>query len=140
GGPDPQLDAAVRALARAPAPPASSTAASGLTAAMLAGLLARYALPASAIPTNDRLTQAADGGAFEQSEPDEAIDAGARDPIALLATVKGRGWLGRYVHRYTAPGKLAPYVSIAVDLYRTAAGARVALATNDFPATQQVVS
>lgn len=137
-GRDPQLEAAVAALANAPSPPAGLMDPPALSPAELDQLLAG-ALPASAeMPTNDRLSTTNLWQRLDYIHPNELIDQnlGAPDPIALQQTMRSRGYEGGVFASYgSKPGDL-PAVSINADLYATAEGAHAAVSTNDLPAIQ----
>lgn len=137
-GHDPQLDAAVAALANAPTPPAGTPATAAVSSADLDRLLAG-ALPGSGeMPTNDRFTVTNRWQRLDYTHPNELIDqnGGAPDPIALQQTMRGRGYQGSVFASYGAsPGDL-PSVSINADLYATADGAHGAASTNDLPQLQ----
>jgi carboxyl-terminal processing protease len=137
-GNDPQLQAAVQALAQAPVPPAPE-AASSTTKQQLVNLLSGYMPPAAQIPTNSRLTSAVDTEALALNEPNEWLDAfgfGGRDPHAGQATLARRSWLGSYDQNYSPAPLVPPTVSVDIDLYATDTGAEDALTTNDFPDEQ----
>jgi carboxyl-terminal processing protease len=134
-GRDPQLEAAVQALAQAPSPPVASVSVAALTSAELDQLL-EPVLPASgAIPTNDRLRVSNRWQRLDFMHPNELIDqnGGAPDPVALQQALRSRGYEGSVLASYGAtPGDL-PTVSVDVDadLYATVEGAHTAVSTND---------
>lgn len=137
-GRDPQVDAAVAALANAPAPPPTGAPQTPVSTAQLDQLLAA-ALPESTdMPTNDRLTAANLWQRLDYTHPNEAIDqnGGSSDPVALQQTFRARGYQGTVMASYgTQPGSL-PTVSVNVDLYSSLDGAHSALTTNDLPQLQ----
>ncbi|MGI9149760.1 MAG: S41 family peptidase [Chloroflexota bacterium] len=141
-GHDPQLDAAVSALANAPAPAGVSSSSPAISSVELDRLLAG-ALPASGdVPTNDRLTATDQWQRLDFLHPNELIDqnGGAADPVALQQVVRARGYLGSVLATYGGtPGNL-PAVSVDVDLYATTDGAHAALSTNDQPALQDATA
>jgi carboxyl-terminal processing protease len=137
-GTDPQLDAAVGALASAPAPPAVTPMAPAVSSADLDRLLASALPEGSDLPTNDRFTTNTLWQRLDYTHPNEAIDqnGGAPDPIALQQTMIGRGYQGSVMASYGAtPGDL-PTVSVNIDLYASADGAHAATSTNDLPQMQ----
>jgi carboxyl-terminal processing protease len=137
-GRDPQLDAAVAALASAPPPPTDLPPAPLMSSAELDAELSGV-LPASGdLPTNDRLTATNRWQRMNFVHPNEVIDqnGGAPDPVALQQTMRSRGYEGSVFASYGGtPGDL-PVVTIDVDLYATADGAHAAVSTNDVPALQ----
>ena len=140
-GHDPQLEAAVTALANAPAPPSGTAPAPAIGPADLDRLL-EAALPISAeMPTNDRLKSTNRWQRLDYIHPNELIDqnGGAPDPIALQQAMWARGYQGSVFASYGAsPGDL-PTVSVNADMYATADGAHTAVSTNDLPALQVVI-
>src|SRR5438132_1021990 len=140
-GYDPQLDAAVAALANAPTPPASTAAAPAISPAELDRLL-EAALPVSGeMSTNDRFSTTNRWQRLDYIHPNELIDqnGGAPDPIALQQTMRVRGYEGSVFASYgSTPGDL-PTVSVNADLYATADGAHAAASTNDLPALQLLI-
>lgn len=140
-GRDPQLEAAVAALASAPAPPALQTTLGPLSADQLESLLAA-GLPADGSPpTNDRLTRTSRWQRMDLLHPNQLIDenGGAPDPIALQQTLRARGYQGSVLATYgNTPGDL-PSVSVDLDLYATADGAHAAAASDDLPQLLQPV-
>ena len=137
-GHDPQLDAAVAALAKAPAPPTSTAAVPAISPAELDRLL-EAALPVSGeMSTNDRFSANNRWQRLDYIHPNELIDqnGGAPDPIALQQAMRARGYEGSVFASYgSTPGDL-PTVSVNADLYATADGAHTAASTNDLPALQ----
>jgi hypothetical protein len=88
--------------------------------------------------TNDRLKVTDRWQRLDYIHPNELIDqnGGAPDPIALQQAMRARGYQGSVFASYgAAPGDL-PTVSINADLYATAAGAHLAVSTNDLPVLQ----
>jgi carboxyl-terminal processing protease len=135
-GADPQIDAAVAALANAPPPPPVQTTLGPVSSSQLDGLL-EAALPAElSMPTNDRLTRATRWQRMDFVHPNQVIDqnGGAPDPLALQQTIRARGYQGSVVATYgSGPGDL-PAVSVEVDLYAAPEGAHAAASSNDAPA------
>jgi carboxyl-terminal processing protease len=135
-GQDPQLAAAIAALANAPAPPTVVAGTTGVSPADLDRLL-ESVLPASTdVPSNDRLTATNRWQRLDYIHPNELIDqnGGAPDPIALQRTLRERGYQGSVMASYgSSPGNL-PTVSVNADLYANADGAHSAVSTDDLPA------
>jgi carboxyl-terminal processing protease len=134
-GNDPQLEAAVAALAQAPAPPAFNSTTTGFSTQQLTDMLAPYMPAASQIPVNDRISGPRRSGAFAANHVNEAIGLSARDPLALQQVLRRRGWLGSYGQSYDASISGAS-VGVGIDVYATPEGAADALATNDTPDVQ----
>ena len=137
-GHDPQVDAAVAALANAPAPPPIGAPTPPVAPAELDQLLAQALPESSDMPTNDRLTVANRWQRLDYTHPNEAIDqnGGSPDPVALQQTFRTRGYQGTVMATYGAqPGSL-PSVSVNVDLYDSPDGAHSAVTTNDLPQLQ----
>lgn len=137
-GHDPQLDAAVAALDQAP-PPAAFHSSTLLATDQVHALLSGLAPDPSLIPTNSRLTTVQAVGDRDLNHPDEYIGLGSRDPLALLATVRARGWEGERLQIYAPDAFRGPRVYLTIDAYASAAGAANAVATNDFPDLQQPI-
>ncbi len=137
-GNDPQLDAAVGALATAPAPPANTAPAPAISPAALDQLL-EAALPVSGeMSTNDRFATTNRWQRLDYIHPNELIDqnGGAPDPLALQQALRTRGYEGSVFASYgSTPGDL-PTVSVNADLYATPDGAHSAASSNDLPALQ----
>lgn len=140
-GRDPQLEAAVRALATAPTPPASRPLATGMTPADIVTLLRPYMPSAARIPTTDRLPTANRLSERQFTYTSQWINyiGPPHDPLTLRQTVRARGWLGSQVQEYGAELLVPPGISVIADLYSGEAGAREAAATNDFPDLQEPV-
>jgi carboxyl-terminal processing protease len=137
-GRDQQLDAAVAALANAPAPPPSTSSAPAVSPAELERLL-EAALPGSGeLPTNDRFSTTNRWQRLDYIHPNELIDqnGGAPDPIALQQAMRARGYEGSVFASYGSTAGDLPTVSVNADLYATADGAHAAASTNDLPALQ----
>jgi C-terminal peptidase prc len=138
-GHDPQLDAAIAALANAPSPPTAIPAAPALDSSGLDRLLAA-ALPGSGeLPTNDRLMVTDRWQRLDYTHPNELIDqnGGAPDPVALQQLMRSRGYQGSVTASYGAsPGDL-PTVNVDLDIYGDVAGAHAATSTNDLTQIQQ---
>jgi carboxyl-terminal processing protease len=137
-GRDPQINAAVDALGRAPAPPVLAPPPPAVSAADLDRLLEGALPDPGEIPANDRLTSNARWQRLDYLHPNEVIDqnGGAPDPIALQQTLRSRGYEGTVMASYGGkPGDL-PSVSVNADLYASEDGARDAVATNDMPELQ----
>lgn len=138
-GRDPQLDAAVAALDRAPAPPAFDSMPFGGSEAATHARLARFMPGPSAIPTNDRLTRVERVGERDLIHPNQIVDSLSRDPIALRQALRDRGWLGAHSEEFAAEVFGAPFVDVTVEQYATAAGAADALTADDAPELEQIV-
>ncbi len=137
-GRDPQIEAAITALASAPTPPSVSPQAPPVSATELDQLLAGILPNAQEVPTNDRLTATPIWQRLDYTHPNEVIDqnGGASDPLALQQALISRGYEGSVMASYGAmPGDL-PTVSVNVDLYATAAGAHQAAISDDLPQIQ----
>jgi carboxyl-terminal processing protease len=137
-GRDPQLDAAINALASAPPPPNVSPLQPAVSPSDLDQFLGGALPNTSEVPTNDRLTNAARWQRLDYTHPNEVIDqnGGAPDPVALQQTMLSRGYQGTVMASYgSAPGDL-PTVSVNVDVYADSDGAHAALSTNDLPQMQ----
>lgn len=136
-GRDPQLVAAAAALAQAPAPSAYDSTPTDLRASDLEASYAGLLPAASQIPTNDRLTEVVATNRLDLTHPNEWIDAngGARDPLALQAAQRARGYQGSIEQAYGLGPEQQPYVTVSIDVYATPHGAAQAVETNDFPDT-----
>jgi C-terminal peptidase prc len=140
-GHDPQLEAAIAALASAPPAPLISVPTPAISPAELDQLLAPVLPGSGEVPTNDRLTQTDRWQRLDYIHPNELIDqnGGAPDPVSLQQTLFARGYRGTVVASYGAtPGDL-PTVSVGADLYATAEGAHAAVTTNDLPELQRPI-
>jgi carboxyl-terminal processing protease len=138
-GRDPQLDAAIGALASAPAPPTTAPLPAAVTPADLDRLLGGALPDGPELPTNDRLTTVMRWQRLDYTHPNEVIDqnGGSPDPLALQQTMLSRGYQGTVMASYGAtPGDL-PTLSINADLYASNDGAHAAVSTNDLPQMQQ---
>jgi hypothetical protein len=140
-GRDPQLEAAVAALANAQPPGPMTLTPAPIDPADL-DLLLSQALPAAGeLPTNDRLTMTDRWQRLDYTHPNELIDqnGGAADPVGLQQTMRGRGYQGTVMASYGArPGDL-PTVSVNADIYASVDGAHSAATTNDLPDLQQSI-
>ncbi len=137
-GHDPQIDAAISALASAPPPPSVSAPPPALSQADLDQLLGGVLPDGPDLPTNERLTQTGRWQRLDYTHPNEAIDqnGGSPDPLLLQQTMEARGYQGTVMATYGGtPGDL-PAVSVNVDVYATAAGAHAAASTDDLPEIQ----
>lgn len=137
-GRDPQIDAAINALASAPVPPVANTSPPAVSSSDLDQLLAGALPDSQQLPTNDRLTTTQRWQRLDYVHPNELIDqnGGAPDPLALQQTIKSRGYQGSVTAAYgSTPGNL-PTIGVNVDLYATAEGAHAATVTNDLPQIQ----
>jgi carboxyl-terminal processing protease len=137
-GRDPQLEAAINALASAPPPPTASPLQAAVSPSDLDQLLGGALPNSSEVPTNDRLTNAARWQRLDYTHPNEVIDqnGGAPEPVALQQTMLSRGYQGTVMASYgSAPGDL-PTVSVNVDVYADSDGAHAAASTNDLPQMQ----
>jgi hypothetical protein len=138
-GRDPQLDAAIVALASAPTPPVVAVSPPTLSPADLDALLAG-ALPASGdLPTNDRLAVTDRWQRLDYTHPNELIDqnGGSADPLALQQAMRSRGYEGSVTASYGAAAGDLPTVNVDVDIYGTVDGAHSAASTNDLTHVQQ---
>jgi carboxyl-terminal processing protease len=134
-GRDPQLDAAVAALASAPPPPSIPVTPSPITADRLDALLESVLPPSSDLPRNDRFQTTNRWQRLDYLHPNELIDqnGGSPDPVALQQTMRTRGYQGSVMASYgSAPGNL-PTLTVNADLYAAATGAQSAVSTNDLP-------
>lgn len=130
---DPQLDAAVAALASAPPPPAFQATPTRLPQPALHSLIGGYA------PNPIKLD--VEGGpvslqrvlVVDQSHPNQVVGSGTRDPLGVQRALRERGWLGRQVVYYLVDVKGSRGLQLAFDLYESADGATAALPANDFP-------
>ncbi len=139
-GRDPQLDAAIAALARAPTPPAFASTASSASPARLLELFGRYLPEPGTLPTSARLTTVTRTGTRVLTHPNQSFSFGARDPLARRETMRQRGWLGSVSRGYGAgPGRL-PSVTVRITWFATAGGATEALAENDAPEFQETIA
>ena len=137
-GRDPQLDAALTALASAPAPPTATPLPAAVSTADLDRLLASALPDGPDLPTNDRFTKNARWQRLDYTHPNELIDqnGGSPDPVALQQTMLARAYQGTVMASYgSAPGDL-PTVSVNVDVYASSEGAHAAVSTNDLPQMQ----
>jgi carboxyl-terminal processing protease len=137
-GRDPQIDAAISALASAPAPPDTATIPPPISTDDLDQLLSGVLPSSQEIPTNDRLKTTLRWQRMDYTHPNELIDqnGGAPDPTAMQQTLRSRGYEGSVVASYGGtPGDL-PTVGINLDLYATADGAHQAASTDDLPQIQ----
>ena len=141
-GSDPQLAAAVAALAHAPQPPGFDSTPTDLTASDLEAEFGRLLPDPSQIPTNDRLTQVAATNHLDFTHPNEWIDAngGAIDPIALQTLARARGYRGSVLQVYGLGPELQPSVQISIDVYASVSGATQAVEANDFSESQVAVA
>jgi carboxyl-terminal processing protease len=140
-GRDPQLDAAVKAIAQAPTPPPYQPPATPLVSAQAVhNLLAGYAPQLASITGDDGAPVGLiDGGAYDTANPSELAYYGAPDPRALLAALRSRGWLGRHIQSYYLANSttLIGTLEVDFDLYSTPDGASAALHNNDTPTLLQ---
>jgi carboxyl-terminal processing protease len=137
-GHDPQVDAAIQALASAPAPPVAAPPTAALTPDALDQFLSGILPAGSDLPTNDRLTQTVRWQRLDYTHPNEVIDqnGGSPDPVGLQQTMEARGYQGTVMATYGGtPGDL-PAVSVNADVYATSEGAHAAASTNDLPQMQ----
>lgn len=132
-GHDPQVDTAIAALNRAPAPPAITPQAPALSSSELDALLGR-GLP-DHVPTNDRLTSGTPWQRIDFTHPNQLIDQnlGGGDPLVVQAALRSRGYQGTVLATYGAAAGDVPAVSVNLDLYASSAGAHAALTSNDMP-------
>lgn len=132
-GHDPQIDTAIDALNRAPAPAVLAPQAPPISAAELDARLAA-ALP-DQVPTNDRLTSGARWQRMDFTHPNELIDQnlGGADPVAVQRALLGRGYEGTVLATYGGSPGDVPAVSVNIDLYASSDGAHASLTSNDMP-------
>lgn len=137
-GRDPQLEAAVQALASAPTPPAFRSLAGPLAPDAVRRALDRFMPEAGSIPTTDRLTSVQRLSERQFTYAGQWVNyvGPPRDPLALRDTIKERGWIASQVQEYGAALLKPPGVSVIADLYATEDGARQAVTTNDVPDLQ----
>jgi carboxyl-terminal processing protease len=137
-GHDPQIDAAISALASAPAPPTVNPAPPPVSPSDLDQLLAGALPGGHEVPTNDRLTATPEWQRLDYTHPNEVVDqnGGAPDPLGLQQTLDARGYEGSVMATYGAIPADLPAVSVNVDLYATVDGAHAAASTNDLPQIQ----
>ena len=139
-GRDPQLEAAIAALDRAPAPPAFRSNPSGMSEARLRSLLAPYMPAPEQFPRNDRLTQVVRTETRTLVHPNQAIGESMRDPLAGLMAFRRRGWLGAHSQGYGVERGVPPGFGISIELYAGEEGATEPLATNDAPDLQEPIA
>jgi carboxyl-terminal processing protease len=131
-GRDPQVEAAISALASAPAPPILASSPPAMTADELDQLLGAVLPEGPELPTNDRLTSTARWQRLNYTHPNERV-GGARDPLAQRQTLLSRGYEGSLLASYGGlPGE-RPIVGVRVDLYSNAAGAHAAMTASVQP-------
>lgn len=133
-GRDPQLEAAVQALDRAPRPPARQTRHTEVSAGALRMALSRFMPAPDEIPLNPRLTRAALLGERGFTHPNQFINyvGPARDPLAAQRELRDLGYRGSYVQEYGVDLLVPPGVVVQADLFATAEGARGALQSEAF--------
>lgn len=134
-GRDPVVEAAIAALATAPAPPSVAPAPLPFTGSQIAALLETVLPPSSDLPRNDRFQTTNRWQRLDYLHPNELIDqnGGSPDPLGLQQAMRARGYQGSVMATYgSAPGNL-PSVTVNADLYGSADGAHTAVSTNDLP-------
>src|SRR5579859_174525 len=134
---DPQLDAAVQALAAAPAPPAFQANSTPVPPETIYGLLNEYAPDMDWMQLGATRVNAHRGAVQSLNSPAPVVDVSSQDPLALAETMRGRGWLGRQSQDYVIDLPDALGLTATFDLYTTPDGAAAALAPNDFPELEQ---
>ncbi len=139
-GRDPQLDTAIAAIATAPAPPAFRSTTTGVSAERLRELLGRYLPDPSQITPNDRLNPVVRAGSRTFNHVNQSVGSSARDPLALQATLRQRGWLGGVNQTYSIELLGQPSLDVTIEMYASAAGAASALAANDYPDLMQRIA
>jgi carboxyl-terminal processing protease len=141
-GRDPQLDAALAAVPRAPAPPAPETQPATAPPQAIHRLLTGYAPPIVSLTEADGLPlQVTNPTGDDTTDPTDIAYTGTPDPRALLQSVRARGWLGRHEQRYGLSGKnLTAALRLDIDLYATSDGAAAALRANDTPDLEQPIA
>lgn len=139
-GRDPQLDAAVRALASAPPPPAYSADPTPVPAETIYALLNIYAPDMDWMQLGGKKVAAHRSAVQSLNNPNPIVDVSSADPLALAQAMRSRGWLGRQSQEYVIELDDALGLAATFDLYATPAGAAAALAGNDLPELQQPVA
>lgn len=139
-GRDPQLDAAVQALASAPAPPAYAASSAPVPAETIYGLLNVYAPEMDWMQLGDQKVAAHRSAVQSLNSPNPIVDVSSQDPLALGQTMRSRGWLGRQSQDYLIDLGDAFGLTATFDLYATPEGAAAALAANDFPELEQPIA
>lgn len=134
-GRDPQLEAAIAALAQAPAPPAYRSTLTSLSVGELQAAFAPMMPAAAEMPRNDRLTDVKTASARTLTHPNQWTNyfGPTRDGLSIQATQRERGYQGSYVQEYGLDVLVPPGVNIIADRYATSEGAAAALQANDFP-------
>lgn len=132
-GHDPQIDTAIDALNRAPAPPTLAPQSPPVPAAELDRRLAG-GLP-DQVPTNDRLTSGARWQRIDFTHPNQLIDQnlGGADPVAIQRALLARGYQGTVLATYGGSPGDVPAISVNIDLYASSEGAHASLTSNDMP-------
>lgn len=138
-GRDPQLDAAVEALAKAPAPPAVLTERTGVSVERLRSVLGPYFPDAARIPTTSRLQNLKVVQVEVKNHVNQYIGGDTRDPLATQAVLRSRGWLGSVAVSYGEDYGSVPVLSVSVDVYRDPRGAMAQIMENDFPEYLEIV-
>lgn len=143
-GRDPQLAAAIAALAGTPPPPPPPAPVPGqLTEPALRALLAGYLPGASEVPATALIPAPRDLGDLVLTYANQYVNAlgPVEDAGRLAQTVQERGWQGSVSRFYgQVPALNGPYLGVTLDLYSSQAGAYNALNANDAPQLQHTVA
>jgi carboxyl-terminal processing protease len=138
-GRDAPLDAAIKAIGRAPAPPAPGKVSPPATILAVHQLLANYVPATTGILLSD--------GTVAQLEPLDASDLGSpselaasdlNDPDAMVKSLRAHGWLGRHAQTFNVIiNGVQSELVVTLDVYQTNDGASAALHENDYPGVLQ---
>lgn len=138
-GRDTQVDAAVKAVAQAPAPPAAQASGTPATITAVHQLLAGYVPAMTGLTLSDRAMASLEPlDAADLISPSELATGDVTDPAAMVTTLRARGWLGRHAQTFNVLiDEMQPELVVTVDAYATPDGAAAALHDNAFAAVQQ---
>src|SRR5207244_7349078 len=81
---------------------------------------------------NDRLTKVVRTNSSPLTHVNQSVGAFVRDPLALQAALRRRGWSGGLVQSYGLTSVDDPSLTVVMEVYATAAGAAESVGTNDF--------